>query len=196
MKTKIDSYLKKLNSVGVKSSLFIFQCCLGFLSLSFEELSAEQVESWIKQLNSPRLDRIWLLRNRRKRQSSVLYFVVWHFRDRVIQEREYTREILEKPNNANPTSTKVKEIIDPLSREIHKFSAFDGVEFVGSLIGAWMLSCPQVSILSASKSIPILQPDRVWIKSVFPASLPSDELKLLYRLDHWLYEAFKNWETL
>ena len=52
MKTKIASYLKRLNSVGVESSLFIFRCCFGFLSLSFEELSAEQVEIWIKQLQN------------------------------------------------------------------------------------------------------------------------------------------------
>jgi hypothetical protein len=194
MKTKIDSYLKKLNTVGVESSLFIFRCCFEFLSLSFEELSAEQTESWIKQLNSSELDEIWIRQKGMKSPNSILYFAVWHFRDRVIQEKEYLRGVIEKPMIAEIKFAKVHQIIDPLNREIYKFSALEGVEFVGSLIGAWMLSCPKVSILSATSTLLHAKPNEIWIQSVFPDTLSSDELVLLHRLDYWLHEALKSWK--
>ena len=195
MKTKIDSYLKKLNSVGAESSLFIFRCCFEFLSLSFDELSVEQVENWIAQLKSSKLDEIWTRQKGMKSPSSILYFAVWHFRDRVLQEQGYVREVIEKPMTAEIKSAKVREIIDPLNREIYKFSAFEGVEFVGRLIGAWMLSCPKVSILRASSTLLQPKPNEIWIQTVFPDTLSSDELKLLYRLDYWLHDALKSWKT-
>ena len=194
MKTKIASYLKRLNLVGVKSSLFIFRCCFEFLSTSFEDVSAEQIESWIKQLNSSELDEIWIHQKGMKSSSSILYFVVWHFRDKVIQEKGYVREVAVKPMIAGIKSGKVNEIIDPLTREIHKFSAFEGVEFVGSLIAAWMLTCPKVSILSATRTLRYAKPHEIWVQSVFPDTFSREELELLYKLDYWLHDALKSWK--
>ena len=194
MKTKIASYLERLNLVGVESSLFIFRCCFGFLSSLFEELSAEQAEAWIKQLNSSELDEIWIRHKGLKSPNSILYFVVWHFRDIVLQEREYIREVVEKPMITGIKSEKVREIIDPLTREIHNFSAFEGVEFVGRLIGAWMLSCPKVFILSATGTLRHAKSNEIWIQSVFPATFSRDELELLYKLDYWLHDALKSWK--
>lgn len=120
---------------------------------------------------------------------------MWHFRDKVLQEKGYVREVIEKPIIAEIKSARVREIIDPLNREILKFSAFEGVEFVGSLIGAWMLSCPKVSILSATGTLLHSKSNEIWIQSVFPDTLSSDELELLYRLDYWLHDALKAWKT-
>ncbi len=194
MKTKVASYLKKLNSVGVESSLFIFRCCFEFLSLSLEELSAEQVENWIELLKSSKIDEIWIRQKGMNSPSSILYFAVWHFRDRVLQEKGYVREVIEKPMIAEIKSAKVREIIDPLNREIYKFSPFEGVEFVGSLIGAWMLSCPKAYITSATDTLFQSKSNEVWVRSVFPDTFSSEELNLLYRLDYWLDEALKSWK--
>ena len=122
MKTKIASYLKRLNLVSVEAALFIFRSCFDFLAFSFEEISAEQVEVWIKQLNSSELEKIWMRQKGIKSPGSILYFVVWHFRDRVLQEQEYVREVVEKSRIAEVNSARVFEIIDPLNREIDKFS--------------------------------------------------------------------------
>jgi hypothetical protein len=195
MKTKITSYLQRLNLVGVESSLFIFRCCFGFLSLSFDELSREQVDIWIKQLNSAKLDEVWTRQKGLKSPSSILYFVVWHFRDKVLQEKGYVREVIETPMIAGIKSAKVSEIIDPLNREIHKFSAFEGVEFVGNLIGAWMLSCPKVSVLNVTGTLLQSKTNEIWIQSVFPDTFSRDELELLYKLDFWLHNALKDWKT-
>jgi hypothetical protein len=194
MKTKIASYNKKLNSVSVEAALFIFRICFDFLASSLDELSAEQVEVWINQLNSSELEKIWIRQKGMKSPSSILYFVVWHFRDRVLQEQEYAREVVEKSRIAESNSPKVFEIIDPLQRELDKFSTFEGVEFVGSLIGTWMLSCPKVSILKGAGVLLPSRPKEVWIQSTFPNTLSSEELVLLHRLDYWLHETVKSWK--
>ena len=194
MKTKVDSYVKRLNLVSVEAALFIFRSCLGFLAFSFEELSIEQVEKWIKKLNSSGLEKIWIHQKGMKSPSSILYFVVWHFRDRVLQDQEYVREVVEKQKIAEVNSARIFEIIDPLNREIDKFSAFEGVEFVGSIIGAWMLSCPKVSIVNATITLPHSKRNEIWVRSVFPNTLSSVKLILLYRLDYWLDDALKSWK--
>jgi hypothetical protein len=196
MKTKIDSYVKKLNLVSVEAALFIFRCCFDFLAYSFDDLSAEQVEAWIKQLNNSELENIWIRHKGMKSPSSILYFVVWHFRDSVLREKEYVREVIEKQRIVHQVnSAKVSEIVDPISREINEFSAFEGTEFVGSLIGAWMLSCPKVSIQSAADKLVQSISKEGWIQSVFPDTLSREELELLYRVDYWLHEALKSWKT-
>ena len=184
MKTKIASYNKKLNLVSVEAALFIFRICFDFLASSLDELSAEQVEVWIKRLNSSELEKIWIRQKGMKFPSSILYFAVWHFRDRVLQEQEYAREVVEKSKIAESNSARVFEIIDPLQRELLKFSAFEGVEFVGSLIGAWMLSSPKVSILKGAGVLLPSRPKEVWIQSTFPDTLSSEKSLLLHRLRH------------
>jgi hypothetical protein len=195
MKTKIDSYVKRLNLVSVEAALFIFRSCFDFLAFSFEEVSDEQVEIWIKQLNSSDLEKNWIHQKEMKSPNSILFFGVWHFRDKVVQEQEYVREAADRLKIAQVNSAKVFELIDPLNRELDKFSVFEGVEFVGSMIGAWMLSCPKVSILDAIHTLLYAKPNQIWMQSVFPATLSSEELVLLHRLDYWLHEALRSWKT-
>ena len=195
MKSKVDSYVKKLSLASVEAALSIFRICFDFLASSFDELSGEQVGNWIKQLNSSELDKRWMRQKGLKSPNSILYFAVWHFRDKVLQESGYVREVIEKRRIAEVNSARVFEIIDPLYRELDKFSALEGVEFVGSLIGAWMLSCPKVSIVSATGTLTHLKPKEIWARSVFPDTFSSDELIFLSRLDHWLDDTLKSWKT-
>jgi hypothetical protein len=194
MKTKVDSYIKRLNLVSVEAALFIFRICFDFLASSLDELPVEQVEVWIKQLNNSEFEKIWIRQKGMKSPSSILYYVVWHFRDRVLLEQEYVREVGETSQIAEVNSARVFEIVDPLQRELDKFSTFEGVEFVGSIIGAWMLSCPRVSILKGAGILLPSRPQEIWIQSAFPDTLSSEELVLLHRLDYWLHETVKSWK--
>ena len=78
-------------------------------------------------------------------------------------------------------------------------SIFDGVIFLGNLMGAWMLSCPRIVILSDTNSMQIGQPPEIWLNSIYPNGLwkgeSSDELNLLYKLDYRLYYTFEDLES-
>ena len=87
MKDRIDIHIKNLDSAGIEASLMVFNNCFSFLSFSFEELSVEQLSAWIKQLENPILESIWERQKKTKLPSFILYYVMWHFRNKTLQEK-------------------------------------------------------------------------------------------------------------
>ena len=199
MKNKIAAHIKSLNSVDVGSSLLIFRNCFSFLSYSFTSLTVEQLGNWIKQLEDRSLDGMWARQKEMKHPDFILYFAMWHFRNKTLHEKEYFREVLEKLTVTGINYDRVTEITNKINREIDELTAFEGVTFLGCLMGAWMLSCPEELVLNETNSTRNWQPDKSWLKSVFPDTLgkgrASDELELLYRLDYLLYYTFEDLEA-
>jgi len=199
MKNTISFYIKRLNSVGVHASLLIIRNCFSFLSYSFTKVTIEQLDDWIKKLENPNLDRLWLRQKQMKYPDFILYFAIWHFRDKTLHNKKYSREILKDVKVLGTDYDKVTEITNQINREIDELTAFDGVIFLGDLIGAWMLSCPQELILSETTFRENWQPNESWLKSVFPETLgkgeSSEELELLYRVDCLLYYTFEDVEA-
>lgn len=198
MKNNIDSDLKDLNSVGIESSLVVFRNCFSFLSYSFTNLTIGQLDNWVMQLGDSNLESMWARQKEMKFPSFILYFGIWHFRDKVLHEKSYSRNLLVKQKALSINCDRVKEITDKINRFIGESTVFEGVAFLGSLIGAWMLTCPKYEILRTI-SPPNSQPNEVWLKSVFSDTLgngmSSDELELLYRLDYHLYLTFEDVEA-
>ncbi len=199
MKQKILYHLRSLNSTDVESVLMMFRSSFEVLSLSFDELSPQQVEDWIQELNNPRLNEIWARQKHSKHPSFILYFAMWHFRDKILQEKEYPREVLEKLDPLPRGSARSYEMPSRIDRELVMLSPFEGATFLGTLIGAWMLSYPKILIDRATKSMQVPPANKIWIKTTFPdafgTSVSKGELELLYRLDYWLYYTFEDLEA-
>ena len=79
---------------------------------------------------------MWTQQKHRKHPSFIMYSAMMHFRDRILQEKEYPREVLEKLDKPARGSAKSYEMPTRIDRELSVLSAFDGVAFLGSLIGA------------------------------------------------------------
>src|SRR4030095_10906439 len=133
-----------------------------------------------------------------KYPSFILYFAMWHFRDKILHEKEYSRWSTEKQKVLSKSFDSTNEIINKINRDMDASTVFEGIEFLGNLIGAWMLTCPKDKVLEIS-SPSNSEPNEIWLKSVFSDTLRSDtsndELKLLYRLDYYLYLAFEDVEA-
>ena len=198
MKNDIEIYLKDLNAVGVNSSVLIFRNCFSFLSYSFESLTIEQLDNWIKQLERPNLESMWARQKEMKYPSFILYFAMWHFRDKTLHEKEYSRWSTEKQKLLSKIFDSTNEITKKINRNIDALTVFEGIEFLGNLIGAWMLTCPKDKVSEIS-SPPNSEPNETWLKSVFSDTFridtSNDELKLLYNLDYYLYLAFEDVEA-
>lgn len=198
MKNDIEIYLKDLNMVGVNSSVLIFRNCFGFLSHAFGSLTIAQLDNWIQQLGRPNLESRWAQQKEMKYPSFILYFAMWHFRDKILHEKEYSRWSAEKQKPLSKSFDSTNEITKKISRNIDELTVFEGVEFLGNLIGAWMLTCPKEKVSEIS-SPPNSEPSETWIKSVFSGGFISDtskdELQLLYNLDYYLYLAFEDVEA-
>jgi hypothetical protein len=177
----------------------MFRNAFEVLSFTFDGLSTQEVEDWILGLNDPKLNELWARQKYLKYPGFIFYFAMWHFRDRVLQEKEYSREVLETRDPAPRSSARSYEMPDPINRELAVLSTFEGIAFLGSLIAAWMLSCPKALIVSATDSMQTPQASEIWIKTMFPDALGTneskDELELLYKLDYRLYYTFADLEA-
>ena len=141
---------------------------------------------------------MWARQKEMKYPSFILYFGMWHFRDKVLREKGYSRSSLDMQIVLRRNFDRVNEITNRINQDIGKSTAFEGVALLGSLIGAWMLTCPKNKILKTC-SPPDLKPNEIWLRSVFPEThgngISSDELELLYRLDCHLYLTFEDVEA-
>jgi len=84
MKKYIDTYLKDLLSIGIESTLLVIRNCFSFLSYSFEHPSLEELDNWITQLENSKLLSMWAHQKTMKYPSFMLYFAIWHFRDKIL----------------------------------------------------------------------------------------------------------------
>jgi len=198
MKSYIDTYLKDLLSIGTVSTFLVFRNCFSFLSYSFENPTTEKLDNWITQLENSKLTSMWARQKTMKYPGFMLYFAIWHFRDKTLQEKEYSREPFKGQQVLDKNYDKANKITNKINRYIDGLTVFEGVEFLGRLMGAWMLSCPKDKVLEIS-SPPNRKPDGTWLKTVFSNTLgndiSNDELELLYKLDYHLYLTFEDVEA-
>lgn len=197
MKNENSFYINRLISVGINNALLIFRHCFSFLSYSFTKVTIEQLDDWIWQLENSKINSLWLRQKQMKHPDFILYFAIWHFRDKALHDKKYSREVSKKPLETSYDT--VTEITNQINRELDELTAFEGVAFLGSLIGVWMLRCPKELILTETAFRENWQPNESWLKSVFPENLgnveTSEELEILYRLEYLLYRTFEDVES-
>jgi hypothetical protein len=132
-----------------------------------------------------------------KHPGFILYFVMWHFRDKTLNEKGYSRDASNKGILRNSGNS--KNVIDEINQALDGLHPFDGAEFLGTLIACWMLACPKEIIVDDSDWLGDRQPNQAWIAHVFPTTLgnnmPHAELELLYSLDRRLYYMFADMEA-
>lgn len=197
MKAKIAHHLASLNSFNVESALSIFKDTFDHLSFSFDKPTSDELNKYAKEIDKPTLTTLWLRQKEMKHPGFILYFVMWHFRDKTLNEKGYSRDVSKKGVLSKSGNSKV--VIDEINRDLDRLHPLDGAEFLGTLIGNWMLVCPKEIVLDDSDSSGDRQPSQAWIAYVFPTTLGNnmahDELKLLYSLDHRLYYMFADMEA-
>lgn len=198
---RVSYHIKSLNSCSIELSLSIIQDIFNYIGASFEHVTIYKLSQWLKELNSLHLDALWLHQKERKHPNFMFYFVMWHFRDETLREREYSRA--EFAYISTLTSSKnyknAKNILNEINKDLRKLSSFDNVEFLGRLIGSWMLSCPEEIIVADFDTSTDPQPSEIWISHLFPEThgrdLPYKELNLLYHMDRRLYYLFADIEA-
>jgi len=195
----LSSRLKGLNSLSIELSLLVFQDIFDFLASYFNKITIDELDHWISELKEPTIDNLWLRQKEMKHPSFIIYFVMWHFRNKTLQERGYSRELFEKELTSSKNRTMANDLINEIKQDISELAPFEGVEALGRLIGNWMLACPKEIILDDPNLAADLQPEQGWIAYIFPGTLKNDfsidELNLLYKLDYRLYYTFADMEA-
>ena len=212
MENKILKQLEPINSLSVNTALWVFRKSFDDFYTNVSKLPLEQIDHWVKRLHSQDIQQSWMQQKQMKYPHLFMYGMLWYYKFQTLQERKYQRQRsdgIEIPKSRNDFHRHA-----PIAEQINKYVAslpFDeGVAFLGELIGAWMLTCPEAIIRSdnnvedvgkwqvgketADWEVPIS-----WIKWIYSGNaremVRDKEMQLLFVLDFLLHFTFDDYDT-
>lgn len=212
MENEILRQLEFLNSLSVNTALWVFRKSFDDFYTKVSALPLEQIENWVKDLHNQDIEQSWTHQKQMKYPHLFIYGMLEHYKFQALREKKYRREsskAVEIPNSKNDFY-KHASIADQLIKYVSSLSSGNGVAFLGELIGAWMLTCPEPIIRSENNvedvgkwqvgkettdwDVPI-----PWIKWIYPGNaremVRDKELQLLFVLDFLLHISFNDYET-
>jgi hypothetical protein len=151
MNAKFNDHLKMLNVVGLEDAAGIFGKC--FQSIHITSPTFNQLDDWVNNVKIPTITNSWVWQKEMKYPGFILYFAMLYYRDEILRQNLHQRQSsVEKAINS-PESDYLKNIEILINQDLDQLSPFDGVRFLGELMGAWMLTCPREMILSDKDKI-------------------------------------------
>jgi hypothetical protein len=191
-----EKHLGILNSIAIETSSLIFVKCVSDFSYSFDKVSREEIEVWIENFEDQTIKDHWARQKEMKYPNFIFLYIMWYFIKQIVQSRAFQRENTEQKTVEKRIFRGEGATVAGILHDISQLSVFDGVSFLGVLIGAWMLTCPKTIILSSVDKTRDWQPNQEWLSDFFPLTLgkdiPPEEVKLLYILDYILYYSFEH----
>ena len=211
MDEQILQELKSINSLSVNTALWVFRRSFDNFYHSISKLPLEQIGDWVKSLNNQDLGRDWVRQSQMKYPHLFLYGMLWYYKFETLKEKSYQRESSE--NVPIPVSTKDfgrhKSIAEQITQDVLSLPFYEGVAFLGRLIGAWMLTCPEVIVRNETNIEQVgkwqvgretadweIPPE--WISQIYSSNSTEktrEEMQLLFTLDFLLHFAFDDYDT-
>lgn len=206
MENPILKYLEPINSLNVNNALWVFSNSFNDFYGKAPNLSLEQIDNWIKEFHDQRIEQDWSSHERRKYPNLFIYWMLSHYKFQTLREKKYHRENsvgIKTPNTKNDFHKRTS-----VAEQITKYASslpFDaGVAFLGELMGAWVLTCPE-AIIRSKNYIDNISAWRVirqttdwevpmyWIKRSYSGDasekVRDNETQLMFVLDFFLPSA-------
>jgi hypothetical protein len=136
--------------------------------------------------------------------------MLWHYKFQTMQEKKYQRENSTSVRIPKNDFYKYTSIAKQITEYVSSLSFAEGVAFLGELIGAWVLTCPEV-IVRSDNNIEDIGERRTgkkgtdwevpveWIKWSYSGDarekVRDKETQLMYVLDFLLHLAFNDYDT-
>jgi hypothetical protein len=210
MDDQILQELKTINSLSVNTALWVFRRSFDNFYHSVSELPLAQIDEWVASLKNQDLERDWICQRQMKYPHIFIYGILWYYKYETLREGIYQRESSE--NVPIPISTKNFDkhisISEKITRYVLPLPFYEGVAFLGELIGTWMLTCPEVIIRSETNIERVgkwqggretadweVPPD--WINQIYSSNSrgnTKNEMQLLFTLDFLLHSAFDDYD--
>jgi hypothetical protein len=212
MENQILQELKAVNSLGVNDALLVFRRSFDNLFHSLLNLPLEQIDLWVKSLDNRAIEQHWTRQRQMKHPHLFVYGMLWHYQLETLKERTYQRESSENALMLISINDfeKHKFIVAQITRYVLSLPFYEGVAFMGKLMGAWMLTCPEV-IIRSENNIEHIGKQQVgketvnwevplpWIRQICPDDLTEmardKEMQLLFVLDYLLHLAFDDYDV-
>ena len=191
MGSLITKYLSMLDSLNVGASIGIFYSCFADFSFTFNNITLNQIDEWIEHYPSQNIKDAWIRQRTMKHPDMIFLFMMMDIKDKTIRSRNYQRNTTS--NNAILKGQ--DKIVKSIQQDMAQISTLKGIGFLGELIGAWMLTCPESLIRNHADKSKNWQPHPGWLQEVYPDTLgknvPTSELELLFILDYYFYDVFE-----
>jgi hypothetical protein len=191
MSSLITKYLSILSALSIDTSLGVIYSCFANFSFTLNSITLEQINEWVEIYQSQKIKASWIQQRKMKHPDMIFFFIMMEIRDNTLRARSYQRNI--KSNKSNFKNQ--EQIVKSIGQDIVQLSTFEGIAFLGELIGAWMLTCPESLIRSHANKTKNWQPQPAWLREIYPDTLgndiPTSDLELLFILDYYLYNTFE-----
>lgn len=194
----------------MNSTIWVFRKSFADFYASVRNMPLEHIDEWIASLQDPSLTQSWVIQRQRIYPHLFFYGMLRDYQYEMLRENECQRdssEGLTAPDSNNDFDRHI-----PIAKQVtdHVLSLpFDeGVAFLGKMLGAWMLTCPEV-IIRSENNVEFIGERRVgkqttnwkvpksWIKGVYldNQNKPTEkEIQLLYVLDFFIHWAFEDYD--
>jgi hypothetical protein len=212
MENPILKQLEPINSLSVNTALWVFRKSFDDFYTKASVLPLEEIDDWVKGFNNQEIKQAWTDQKQRKYPHLFIYGMLWHYKYKTLQEKQYQRESSRhiKAPNSKKDWHKHAFIVEQIAESVLFLPFNDGVAFLGELIGAWMLTCPEAVIRSENNvenvgkwqvgkettdwDVPI-----PWIKVIYSGDaremVRDKEMQLLFVLDFLLHFTFDDYDT-
>ena len=186
----ITKYLSILSALSVESSIGVIYNCFADFTFTFTDITLEQIDKLIDNYQGQIIRDAWIRQRKMKYPDMIFFFMMMDIRDKTLRNRGYARNIISNVSNYKGQD----EIVRSMRQDMDQLSTLEGIAFLGELIGAWMLNCPESLIRIHANKTKNWQPPLAWLRDIYPDTLgkdiPQNELELLFILDYYLYDTF------
>lgn len=212
MENPLLKRLQSINSLSVNTALWVFRKSFDDFYSKASKLSLKQIDDWVKRLDIQDIEENWARQKQRKYPHLFVYAMLWYYKYKTLQEKNYQREsseVVEIPNDKNDFD-KYNSIAQQIGEHVLSLPFNEGVAFLGELIGTWMLTCPE-SIIRSDNNVEHVGKWQVgnettdwdvpvsWIEWIYSDNVSEKvidkETQLLYVLDFLLHFAFDDYDT-
>lgn len=206
----IREHLKTINSLSPNTALWVFIKAFGDFYGKASKLPLEQIDHWVKEFKDPKIQQDWSRQRRRKYPHIFIYWMLWHYKFQTMQEKKYQRDNSTGVRIPKSDWHKYTSTAQQITKYVSSLSFAEGVAFLGELIGAWVLTCPEVIVRSdnyverigerrTGKKGTDWEVPVEWIKWSYAGDarekVSDKETQLMYVLDFLLYFAFNDYDT-
>jgi hypothetical protein len=212
MENPILEQLKPITSLSVNSALWVFRKSFDDFYGEVLKLPLEQIDDWVERLHNQDIEQKWARQKQTEHPHLFVYGMLWHYKLKTLQEKNYQRassKNIEIPISKNDFY-KHKYIAKQITEYVSSLPFYESVAFLGELIGAWMLTCPETIIRSENnvekvgkwqvgEEITDWEVPISWIEWIYADNVDQrvreNETQLLFVLDFLLHFAFDDYDT-
>lgn len=196
------THLDALNRLNVKTAIWAlgFEAYADFLRQCVKTVSADELDNWAMKFDGlPQRQYLTTYRGSDIPHRFLLSLIVDHYKYLTILERKVPRVVANQPPGTSVLEKEVAlRVAQAIDSVVLNLSFPNGVEYLGTLTGLWMISCPEITIRAdpdCLEDLAHVSDDSLELKNPYASlvregKMTLEDYWLTATLDHQLYLTY------